>query len=248
MRLCGRQRPLRVADHLVPRDRDERRLRVVARPGHVVGDPVVERLNLGVFLAGDVRDAFSVHLVDPADELGALRPRDDRDSFGRIELEQRREEIELDLEGAADLGEAAALGEGEARLVAELASASSASPPFAEAQRESAGEQRGAEPAASVRERYERPDSRLGLPRVPDAETGRDERAVLEGEQVRCPGSLPLATHVLDRDLVVGEHLVADREPALELGVVAGGVNLGHAARIRPGQLSSLCRDGCPRA
>ena len=62
-RLRGRERELRVADDLVARDRDERRIRAVARALHLVREPVLERLDGVILGAGDVRERFARDLV-----------------------------------------------------------------------------------------------------------------------------------------------------------------------------------------
>ena len=115
------RRELRVADHLVAGERDERRLGPVARALHVVGEPVLERLDRVVLEAGDVGKRLDRDLVHAASELGPLGPGDDLDAVGR--LDRRRldlREVEDDALLAPLLDEPAPLREREAlRVVVE---------------------------------------------------------------------------------------------------------------------------------
>ena len=86
----------------------------------MVGEPVVERIRLGVLVARDVDASLTVNLVHPAYELRLLGPGDDRDARGRLEREQLAREVERDLQLAADLLEPAPRREAGALLVAEL--------------------------------------------------------------------------------------------------------------------------------
>ena len=199
-----------------------------------MGEPLVERLDLGVALAGDVDDPFPVHLVDPAGELGPFRPGDDLDSFGWLDPEQRRQEIQLHLELAPDFGEAATLGEGEARLVAELDMGEEGIAAVRGGPARELDEQRRAESPAAARRGHDRAHDGLRAPRVLHGQAGGDGLAALEREQVHLLGRRHPRAEILDRDRMVGENGVAELEPPLELGVVARGADLGHTATIRP--------------
>src|SRR5215213_8279828 len=113
-----RQRELRVADDLVACDGYERRLREIARPLHVVGEPVLERFRLLVLVAGDVGRRLGGDLVDPARELRPIGPAGDLDALRR--RDRRRldpGELEHDALLATHLDEASPPREGEARRV-----------------------------------------------------------------------------------------------------------------------------------
>src|SRR6185295_3882833 len=76
----ARDGELRVADDLVARDRDERRLGPVARALHVVLEPGLERLVLLVLVAGHVRRGLERDLEQAPRELGPVGPADDLDA------------------------------------------------------------------------------------------------------------------------------------------------------------------------
>ena len=234
VRLSGGERPLRVADHLVAGDRDERPLGTVAVAGHVTGEPVGERLDLELLLAWNVGASLPVDVVEPVDEIGPLGPGDDRDARRRGDRKDLAGEVERHLELAPDLDEAALLREGEALLVAELDMREQRLPARGRRPCRELGEERRAEPAPAALGGDERPDEGLRMPRLLHAEADRDELAAVEREQVHLLRVRHPGADVLDRDRVVGDELVAEREPALELGVVAGRADLGHPATIRP--------------
>ena len=191
--------------------------------------------DFGVLLAGDVDAALAVDLVDPADELGPLRPGDDLDPRGRVEREQLAVEVERDPQLATDLGEPAPRREADALVVAELDEGEQGVVAVGGGPARELREERRAEPAAAVLGRHERPDERLWLPRLLHRR-GRPRRARRPRRRAGaiCLRGLHPGAEVLDRDRVVGDDCVAEREPALELGVVAGRADLGHAATIRP--------------
>ena len=185
---------------------------------------------------GDVGDPFPVDLVDPADELGPLRPGDDLDALGRV-----------DRGAPSPGGRAPPSARGRSRRSRDAprrrGSASSpsstwasrASSPCAAAQRESSTRSAEPSPRPRLAGGTSGPDDGLRLPRLLHAEADRDELAALEREQVHLLGAPPSRSgRSRSRSRRSGTNGVAELEPALELGVVADRADLGHAATIRP--------------
>ena len=110
---------VRVADHFAPAKRDERGLGPVTGAAlHLVGEPVLERLDQVVLEARNIRKRLERDVVHAAIELGPLGPGDDLDAGGR--LDRRRvdlREIEDNALFPPLLDERAPFREGEARGV-----------------------------------------------------------------------------------------------------------------------------------